>query len=123
MKTAVLALFAIAISPALAEKPNARSADFAITVHVVYSRSVNGVGQEIETLINGQKVELSFDGNGVLAPGDYPARISPSVHFPNSHPNGYDIYLGYDLLMPDGKYRTYTVIGLGPAANPQPTNP
>jgi hypothetical protein len=34
-------------------------------------------------------------------------------------PNAYDIYRGYDLLLPDGTTRTYTVTGLGPV----PTNP
>jgi hypothetical protein len=38
---------------------------------------------------------------GVLALGDYKARIATSVHGPRN-PNTYDIYKGYDLLMPDG---------------------
>jgi hypothetical protein len=57
--------------------------------------------------------------DGLLALGDYPARVSAKVKSPVT-PNAYDIYQGYDLLMPDGKVRAYTVTRLGPAV---PTNP
>jgi hypothetical protein len=70
-------------------------------------------------MIDGQPVELQQDygqptSSGILALGDYPARISLNVHGPKN-PNSYDIYRGYDLLMPDGTARTYTVVRLGPA--------
>ena len=105
---------------AAADKPN--PADFAVKVHVVSSASQQTGGdartfyiQVLETVIDNQPVELQGSSQGVLALGDYPARVSAAVHAPNKHPNSYDIYEGYDLLMPDGTTRTYTVTRLGPA--------
>jgi len=46
--------------------------------------------------------ELTGFSLGVLALGDYSARISTKVHGPKN-PNTYDIYKGYDFLMADGK--------------------
>ena len=109
---------------AATDKPN--PANFTVTVHVVSSGSqtncVSGlcyISQLLETVIDGQPVELQGggvhdQGLSILALGDYPARISPSIHGPKN-PNSYDIYRGYDLLMPDGTARTYTVVRLGPA--------
>ena len=113
------------------DKPN--PADFTVTVHVVSSGSqiycvsgLCGAYQLLETVIDNQPVELQGglqnvvalnvkpDKRGILALGDYPARISLSIHGPKN-PNSYDIYRGYDLLMPDGTARTYTVVRLGPA--------
>jgi hypothetical protein len=74
--------------------------------------------QVLETTIDNQPVELTGNSMGVLALGDYKARISTAVHGPRN-PNSYDIYKGYDLLMPDGTARTYTITRIGPApANP-----
>ena len=113
------------------DKPN--PADFTVKVHVISSGSqiycVSGLCtacQLLETVIDNQPVELQGGGQhliefdlqgknqGILALGDYPARISLSIHGPKN-PNSYDIYKGYDFLMPDGKVRTYTVTRLGPA--------
>jgi hypothetical protein len=102
------------------DKPN--PADFAVKVHVVSSASQQTGGdtrtfyvQVLESVIDNQPVELQGSSQGVLALGDYPARVSAAVHAPNKHPNSYDTYQGYDLLMPDGTTRTYTVTRLGPA--------
>ncbi|HEX5283726.1 MAG TPA: hypothetical protein VFW30_06370 [Bryocella sp.] len=70
----------------------ANSGDFPITIHVVssWSRAVNGhdyPGQYLETTIDKQPVELSCDSLGVLALGDYQARISSKVHAPSKNPN------------------------------------
>jgi hypothetical protein len=113
------------------DKPN--PADFTIVVHVASSGSqtycVSGVCfayQLLETVIDNQPVELQGGGQqvngldpqgentGILALGDYPARISHSIHGPKN-PNSYDVYRLYDLLMPDGTARTFTVMRLGPA--------
>lgn len=121
-------LFALLLPfAAHAEKAPPSAADFPLAVHVVSSRSrsmYNGnlpyvVYQVLETVINGQPVQLEGVSAGILALGDYPARLSPSVHAISKHPNSYDVYQGYDFLMPDGKVRTYTVVGLGP----MPANP
>jgi hypothetical protein len=42
------------------------------------------------------------------------------VHAPSKNPNSYDIYRGYDLLMPDQAVRTCQVTGLGPLSAPNP---
>ena len=123
-----LALALLLILPATVSaapsKPN--PADFPLKVHIVSSASrmyitENGslYTQILETVIDQQPVELQGYSQGVLALADYPARISTKIHAPNHHPNTYDIYRGYDLLLPDGTTRTYSVTRLGPA----PTNP
>jgi hypothetical protein len=109
-----------------AEQP--KPADFPIRIHVVSSRARttpqiinNGMPvQFLETIIDNQQVELGCYSQGVLALGDYQARLSTKVHSPAKHPNTYDIFRGYDLLMPDQVVRTCFVSGLGPvpATNP-----
>jgi hypothetical protein len=105
-----------------ADKPN--SADFNVKVHVM-SSGAQWVGtstayvQVLETMIDNQAVELrAANSDGLLALGDYPARLLAGWHQPK-HPNNYDIYRAYDLLMPDGAKRTFVVTRLGPG----PTNP
>jgi hypothetical protein len=106
---------------AAADKPN--PADFPVKVHVVFSRAVLVGGyQLIEAVIDGQRVELTGYSLGYLALGDYPARISLKVHGPKN-PNSYDIYKGYDFLMPDGKVRTYHVTAVGQSEFPAPPPP
>ena len=109
-----------------ADQPN--PTDYPIKIHIVssWSRPVadninNGVSvQFLETVIDNQPVELSCVSEGVLTLGDYPARVSTKVHSPARHPNNYDIYRGYDLLMPDQEIRTCRVTGLGPLPTPNP---
>ena len=124
-----LALTLLLVLPATifaaATKPD--PADFTITVHVISSSSgtgANAIGpyttQVLEKTIDSQPVELtSYNIGGVLALGDYKARLSTSVHAPKKYTNSYDIYRGYDLLLPDGTTRGYAVTGLSLA----PTNP
>ncbi len=73
--------------------------------------------QQIDAVVDGQTVHLSAPSLGVLALGDYPAKVSEKVHGPHNS-NSYDLYKGYDLLMPDGKLRTFQVTGIG-AASPR----
>jgi len=121
MKKFALALLLLqtAVVFAATDKPN--PADFSVTVHVVSSASLlGGAGtntfdyQVIEVVIGNETLQLRSGSEGVLALGDYQARVSTSVHGPK-YPNTYDVYRGYDFLMPDGKVRTYTVTRLGPA--------
>ncbi len=87
-------------------------------------KKLSGGGlQQIEALIDGKPVELTANSQGVLALGDYPARISPNVRPPSFHPNTYDIYQGYDFLMPDGKIRTFAQTAIGSADAPPPATP
>ena len=106
---------------AAADKPN--PADFSVKVHVVFSRAVLvGSYQQIEALIDGQRVELTGFSLGYLALCDYSARVSLKVHGPKN-PNSYDIYKGYDFLMPDGNVRTYHVTAVGQSEFPAPPPP
>jgi hypothetical protein len=111
MNKILLTLLLLSTLPLGAAPPN--PADFPITVHVVYSRSpISGGEQRIDVQIDGQTVELTSNASGVLKLGDYPARISPKVNAPKNW-SPYDLYKGYDFLMPDGKVRTYYVTAMG----------
>lgn len=129
MRPFAFSVLAIALfSPAVASATGQTSpADFPITIHVVASHSrvlvysgLSNYIQYIETVIDNQPVELGCNSEGVLALGDYQARVSTKIHSPSKKPNSYDIYRGYDLLMPDNVIRTCEVTGLGPA---MATNP
>jgi hypothetical protein len=126
MKTVLAAVITLLSfsSMAMAEKPKPNPADFTVAVHVVFSHYITTVSsgyQQLDTVIDGMQVELECDSAlGVLLPGDYKAkRIDPAngsnAFFPK-HPDGFDIFRLYDLLMPDGTSREFYVIGLGPAA-------
>jgi hypothetical protein len=102
----------------LAASDKQNPADYTVKVYVVFSRYVTGGGyQQIEALIDGERVELVGYSQGVLALGDYSARITPKVHGPKN-PNNYDIYKGYEFLMPDGKLRTYNLTAIGKSEFP-----
>jgi hypothetical protein len=121
MKKLTLAFLLLQTSLLLGASDKPNPADFIVKVHVVSSASlpyVVGGYQVLETVIDNQPVELRASNPGLLALGDYSARVSSSVHGPGKR-NSYDIYRGYDLLMPDGTTRTYAVTRLGPA----PSNP
>jgi hypothetical protein len=109
-----------------ADKPKANPADFPLKLHItssasrfVYEGNTSLYIQVLETVINGQPTRLEGESMGVLALGDYQARVSTKIHGPRN-PNTYDIYQGYELLLPDGNVRTFSVTRLGPAV---PTNP
>ena len=120
-----LLAFALLLFPVLlpAQQAQARAAGFPLTVHVVFSRNsgpfLPGASyHQLQAVINGQQVELAGGGGGILALGDYPARLAAKSGAPRNNPV-YDVYQAYDLLMPDGQIRNYVVTGLGPPA----TNP
>lgn len=121
MKTLAIAflLFQTTFVLGAAGKPN--PADFPVKVHVVFSRYVYGE-QKLEAIIDGERVELTGSSLGVLALGDYSARITPKVHGPKN-PNTYDVYKGYEFLMPDGNLRTYQVTAFGQSEFPAPPAP
>jgi len=70
--------------------------------------------QRLDAIIDGQPIELSSFANypGVLKLGDYPARISTKETAPKSW-KPYDRWVIYELLLPDGKVRSYYMIGIG----------
>jgi len=122
MKTLAVALLLLQPIAVLASADKPNPADFPIKIHVISSSSqaLNNVSyvQVLETTIDGQPTELTGNGGGVLAPGDYSARLNPDVQGPGDAMS-YDVYRGYYLLLPDGKTRKYKVTGLGlPSTNP-----
>jgi len=124
MKKTLLIFVLLQTSLLLAAGGSPNPADFPVKVHVVFSRFVTSAGyQQVEAVIDGERVELVAISQGYLALGDYPARISTKIRGPKN-PNSYDVYKGYDFLMSDGKIRTYQVTAVGqsefPAAPPPP---
>ena len=133
MKNLVFALLLVQTTFLSAAKPSSNPADYPITVHIVFSRYIPGrMGdvdrQQIDTIVDGQQVELQSEygtGKGVLALGDYKAQLSTTNFIPK-HLNGYDTFVVYRFLLPDGTIRDFDVIGLGPKADtdavPAPTH-
>jgi hypothetical protein len=81
------------------------SADYPITVHVVSSVWASGYTQ-LNVVIDGKKYCLSGGYAGVLSPGDYKAKLVK-----DQHKTSYETEQTYELLFPDNKTRTYTLIG------------
>ena len=131
MKKIALALFLMQTTfLCAATKPSSNPADYPITVHVVFSRyDFHNTCQQLDTIIDGQQIELQSEGTsgmGVLALGDYKAQFSRTT-WTQKHPNGYDNYVVYRFLLPDGTIRDFDVVGLGPKTDtdtaPAPTHP
>ena len=110
-------LFALTLflSPVLAlagtrQAPNA--ADYPLTAHVVVSRNlpVRSNSQELEAIIDGKQVVLFGNSMGVLALGDYKARIASGSLV---NPISQDVSLTYEFLLPNGHKRTYILVGFG----------
>jgi len=131
MKKLAVALFLVQTTfLCAATKPSSNPADYPLTVHVVFARyDSHNLYQQLDTIIDGQQVELQSEGNsgmGVLRLGDYKAQLSKTTWIPK-HLNGYDNYVVYRFLLPDGTIRDFDVVGLGPKADPDtapaPTHP
>ena len=107
----------LALLPALAlagDKQPPNPADYPLAVHVVASRALFTNNQSIQQLfavVDGRQVELEGSSAGVLALGDYKARLIGS--YTPTKPNAYDIRVAYEFLFPDGHTRPYGVTGLG----------
>jgi hypothetical protein len=101
-----------------AAKPTSNPTDYPITVHVVFSRyDTRAITQQLDAIINGQQVVLQSEtGAGVLALGDYKALLSQTRFIPKRL-NGYDTFVVYRFLLPDGTIRDFDVVGLGPKAD------
>ncbi len=86
-------------------------ADYTIHVHVSSAR-VNGPGFiRLKVTLDGKKCELQgMDAErSLLAPGDYKAKSLP-MKVKDVHT--YDVYGTYEFLLPDGKTRTYLLVGI-----------
>jgi len=110
MKRITFAVLLLCSAIAFAQSSN--PADYTITVHVTASRisrpinQAGQAGQQIQVVIGGKKYELQGLSDGVLALGDYKAKLK------EIHRNSYDIYKTYEFLMPDGKIRNFNLSGI-----------
>ena len=113
MKQAVLfVLLAVSIFVWAAPNPD----EHPINVHVISSYFVASTGmfeksvtvQKLSVLIDGKKYELSALATkaGLLAPGDYKARLVQ-----DEHKTAYESYQAYELLFPDKNVRKFFVTG------------
>jgi hypothetical protein len=108
MKKIAISILLLCSTLAIAASP----ADYNINVHVVSSkmRFIGGgtAVQRITVVINGKNYELQAVSQGVLALGDYKAKLN------ETRKNSYDIYQTYQFLMPDGKTRDFVLTAILP---------
>lgn len=104
MKKTLLPLLLLCTTFAVASGPSPVA--YTITVHVIASNSWEGNTQRLHVIIDGKKYELEGLSEGVLALGDYKAKLT------EIHRNSYDIYQTYQFLMPDGKTRDFSLTGI-----------
>lgn len=128
-----LAIALLLVQPAFlcaTTKPSSNPADYPLTVHVMVSRYITaqpGIDgyQQLDAIIDGQRVELQSEGGsgqGVLALGDYKAQLSHTGFIPKHPPNGYDSFVVYRFLLPDGTIRDFDVVGLWPKGDANATS-
>jgi hypothetical protein len=111
MKIALLSL-ALCLAAVTASAGDKKPADYPLTAHVLLSRNTaGGQTQWLDAVIDGRQVELEGQSGGVLALGDYKARILKGS-YTETRPNSYDTYLQYEFLFPDGHTRPYFLVGL-----------
>lgn len=80
--------------------------DYTVNVHVSSSNVTTGLLQ-LNAVINGKNYVLSSSAvPGLLALGDYKARL-----LKDEHKTAYDSYQVYEFLFPDNKTRKYIVVG------------
>jgi hypothetical protein len=80
--------------------------DYTVSVHVSSSNVTTGLLQ-LKVVINGKNFVLSSSAvPGLLALGDYKAKL-----LKDEHKTAYDSYQVYEFLFPDKKTRKYIVVG------------
>src|ERR1039457_92309 len=113
MKKITLAVLLLLFAYAWAA-PVPNEAEYTITVHVISSHLINQPGmfsgaariQVLNVLIDGKKYEITamLTKTGLLAPGDYKARLSLDVH-----KTPFESSQEYELLFPDKSTRKFYV--------------
>jgi hypothetical protein len=128
MKTFLLSflLCLLPVSAVAADKQPPNPADYTMTVHVIashtrdtYSSGLPFPYHRLIAVIDGKSVELTGGSIGVLALGDYKAKVVPTPHAPKDAPS-YQVFLTYEFLFPDGKTERYSVTGFEPSSAPSP---
>jgi hypothetical protein len=96
--------------------PKTDQADYKIAVHVSGSRfGADGMTQILSVTIDGKHYELlggtssakvysAGSAHGLLNPGDYQAKLIEDIH-----KTGYESIQMYELLLPDGATRKFSV--------------
>jgi hypothetical protein len=100
------ALFVLLLLAALAPAAPAQD-EYSINVHVTssYTLAENRLG--LDVVINAKKYQLlGVPTHGLLAPGDYKAKL-----ITDEHPTAYNSYQEYEFLFPDKKTRRFEVVG------------
>ncbi len=92
--------------------------DYSINLHVTASHWIvmpgtgSGMYQELTGTVDGKKYTfigeevLTTHSLSVLAPGDYKAKLVRDIH-----KNTFQFSQTYELLFPEGKTKTYWVVG------------
>jgi hypothetical protein len=95
------------------EPAHPNPADYTVVLHVVFSRAGAGSQQQLQAEVDGQPIELVSGCDGILAPGDYKARFYPRTANAPKNRGDFDLFPGYDVLLPDGTNRGFAVTGMG----------
>lgn len=117
MTKTILALTLLFSLPLFAASP---AADYNLTIHVSETRIGTDCGvavgnstcksvQLLSALVDGAKYELeseTFFPKGIVALGDYKARLIPGQEKPT-----HELNRSYELMFPDGSTRKFRVIG------------
>ena len=113
MKLRILAV-GVLLSCWLWAVPPAKQPEYNVTVHVTASRRVKHSEsfpryQYLDVTIDGRKYELEsvLGVEGLLAVGDYKARLSTDDHLNG----GYDSRQIYEFQFPDRRTREFLVVG------------
>jgi hypothetical protein len=105
-----LTLAILLLLPTFAHASDPKPTDYTITVHVSASHiAFAGTGvQDLDVVIGAKKYELISDRavGQLLALGDYKAKLVK-----DDHKTTYDSYQVYEFLFPDGKTRSFDVVG------------
>ena len=82
-----------------------KSDEYTVIIHVYSAHWGNT--QDLSVTIDGKNYELvGAPGDGLLALGDYKAKLVK-----DEHKNTYESFRIYELLFPDDKTRKYSVVG------------
>lgn len=116
----LLLLLSIFGSSGIAQTKN--QAEYTLSVHVVSSQIVQVCGsvnfgssgcylaQQLAVTTNGKRYDLQAThksgGKGVLAIGDYKARVTKE-----ERPSSWELLRTYELLLPDNTTRSFTLVG------------
>jgi hypothetical protein len=107
-----IAVLACVMTAAKAEKPKANPADYPLTGTVTcsFSRTYNGqLLVRVGVLLNGEVLEMSTSNALVpMALGSYRLKL-----IKDKKEKPYEVDRQYEMLMPDGTTRIYTVTGVG----------